>query len=701
MRPLTLLGAVVATLLASVLVPVTPAHAAPTTYTWRGAVSTNWGTPKNWEPEGIPQNGDAVILNPGPRATITDVQDVTLSSLAVTGSPDGAVSMSGDAHVITGSLQWNGGDINVDLTVSAPPLDPMPSYLTISQVPMRFGSGGDQVLTVNSTMSIMTGLAAGDAPWLTLMFDSSLRVASTGKLLLDPAARILGSRCCTNDTSTVIVDGTLEVFSAIGATGSTARLEQLGVDLAGDVVVPEGNRLKITGGPVRVGGHAINGTVGDARISGGGVVDIEETDGANYDAEHPFEPDGTMKFLEEGEELTIADETELRLGPSSEVSGIGSIVGEGFVRLAGTAIRGRLTLDKGVPAMTEPGTTSTVAVWERDLPAQTGLLTPAGGLRVEPGSTLRVQGGGGRLVVPKDANLTVPAGATLDSGSCCTDPGRVTLKSGSTLRIGQTSDEHGEDDPAVFRWLDLGGQGTVAHSGASAWDLAETTFTSGARITGKGTITGDLPAGPAEIRPSGVLTVDGDLTGNFTGVYRPTLPVSRTGTVAPSRLVVTGNAALAGRLAPLGDTTFNAPHRVVVLEAGTISGGYSCAVAGGMLMDTTATTVGLHTIDARVSDCLQPAPRAVLSATFSGARQVGLGLDDTVRSVLLDVKVSGLKRGGTLRLSAGRGTVEIQVPRRRAVTRQLEVPVAQDTPLTVRLSGRGKVTLGQVGYTLP
>lgn len=694
MRLVTLLGAVVATVLAAVLVPVSPAHA-QTTYTWRGSINTVWGNPKNWEPEGIPQNGDSVVLGPGARPTITGVQDVTLASLAVTGSPDATVSMSGEGHLITGNLQWNGGDIAVDLTVSAPPLDPTPSFITISQVPMRFGGGGDQVLTVNSTLSIMTGLAAGDAPWLSFMFDSSLRVASTGTLLLDPAAHLAANRCCTNDTSTIVVDGRLEVFSAVGATGYTAHLEQLGVDLAGEVVVPKGNRLEITGGPVRVGGHPINGTVGDASISGGGVVDVEETDGANYDPDHPFEPDGTMKFLEEGEELTLADETELRLGPFSEVAGIGSIVGEGFVRLAGTAVRGRLTLADGVPAMTEPGTTTSVAVWDRDLPAQTGLLTAAGGLRVEPGSTLRVQGGGGRLVMPKDAILTLPAGGTLDSGSCCLDPGRVTLKSGSTMRIGA-----GEGDPARLRWLDVGGQGTVAHSGASEWDLAETTFTSGARITGRGTITGDLPAGPAAIRPSGVLTVDGDLTGNMAGVYQPLLATDRTETVAPGRLVVTGNAALAGRLVPLGDTTYPAGRRVRVLEAGSITGRYTCAVAGGMLLEASTTDVGLRAIEARVSDCLRPERRSVLSATFTGSRQVDLGLPGNARSVLVDVRVAGAKRGTTLRLAAGRGTVVVQVPKRRTVTRQLEVPVAQDTRLTVRLTGRAQVRLDQLGYTL-
>jgi hypothetical protein len=692
MRPATLLGAVVATLLFTLLVPVPPASAA-TTYTWSGAESTVWGNKKNWRPEGVPKDGDAVELAAGPRPTITDVPDVTLTSLSVTGSTDGLVSMSGLGQVITGSLRWNGGDINTDLMVSAPPLDPTPSFITMGQTPMHFGGGGHQTLTINSTLSLMTGLAAGDGPWLTFMFDSSMRIASTGKLLVDPAARVLGSRCCSATTSTVIVDGTLEVFSATGATGYTAHLDKLGIDLAGDVLVPKGNTLEVNGGPIRVGGHAINGTVGDASIGGGGTVDIAETDGDAYNPDHPLLPDGTMKFLEDGEKLTLKDDTVVRLGPATEVSGIGSIVGQGTVRLAGTTIRGRLTTADGVPAATEPGTQTMVQVWDRDLPGQTGWLTPAGGLRVEPGSTLRVQGGGGRLIIPKDATLKLPAGAIVDSGGCCTDTGRVTLQKGSTMKVGQ-----GDGDPAVLRYVELGGQGTVAHAGASTWDVPPTAFTSGARITGEGTITGDLPAGPADIRPSGILTVDGDLTTNMAGVYRPTVALDRTETTAPSRLVVTGNAALSGRLQPIGDTTYPVGRRVVVLEAGSITGGYQCAVAGGMILDPTATTVGLRAIEARVSDCLRPAPKPVLSAAFSGTRKVDLRLPDPAVSVLVDLTVSGAPRGATLKLSAGRGTVTVQVPRRRTVTRQLEIPVAPHTRLTVQLTKRARVRIDRVGY---
>jgi len=102
-----------------------------------------------------------------------------------------------------------------------------------------------------------------------------------------------------------------------------------------------------------------------------------------------------------------------------------------------------------------------------------------------------------------------------------------------------------------------------------------------------------------------------------------------------------------------------------------------------------------------VSDCLRPAPAALLNATFRGSRRIDLGLPDSAQSVLVEVKVSRAAHSGMLRLSAGRGTVELRVPARRTVIRQLEVPVAQDTRLTARLSTRARLRIGQMGYTFP
>jgi hypothetical protein len=677
------------------IVVATPAHAA-TIYTWTGEQTDQWGNPQNWSPQGIPTNGDGVSLAARPagsHSNIENVPDVTLSQLTVQGDPDTGVSFSGSGHVIVGNLQWTGGAINVDLTVSAPPLDPTPSLISPQQTPLTFGAGGDQELTFLSDVHMPLGLGAGQGAWLTLMFDSNLRIGSTSTFHLDTGADILSSRCCTGGTSTVIVDGRLELA---GSTGFTARLRQLGLDLAGEVQVPSGNTLEVVGGPVRVGGDIATNTVGDASLSGGGTLDIVETDGDAFVPADPRKPDTTMKFLDDGETLTLAGGSVLRLGPFATTSGIGRIAGSGALELAGATIRGDLTVDAGVPVSTVAGTTSRITYWDRTVPGQRGVLTPKGGLRVTggtPGSTLRVEGHG-RLNVPDGSTLHVPAGGKISSGGCCTTLGEIRLAPSSRLRLGD-----GLGDPALIKWVDLGGSGEVLHVGRSEWDVPYTSFVSGARINGTGQLTGDLLAGPAAVTPTGLLRVDGDYVANTAGVYRPTLPASRSGTTAPSRMVVSGTARLSGRVQPRGTTSFPAGHRVVLLEAGTVEKQFLCSVAPGMVLDHGRTNVALRAIGARTPDCTHPASGRVIKATYQGKRTAKLGVGSVATRVLVEVTVTGGDQRSVLRVSAGKGSEKIRVGagRKKKVTVLLRVSSARK--LTAKLSSRATVAVTRVGWT--
>ena len=702
-RPRTLSAAALAALLAlvtalaglTVVAGATPAYAA-TVYTWTGSVSPQWGNPQNWSPQGIPANGDGVSVGPRPpgsHSTVENVPDVTLSQLTVTSDPNNAVSFSGPGHVIVGNLQWTGGAINVDLTVSAPPLDPTPSLISPQQTPLTFGSGGDQELTFLSDVHMPLGLGAGQAPWLTLMFDSNLRIGSTATLHLDTGADILSSRCCTGATSTVIVDGRLRLA---GSTGFTAHFRQLGLDIAGEIEVPSGNTLEVVGGPVRVGGDVATGTVGDASLTGGGTLDLVETDGDAFRPADPRLPDTTMKFLDVGETLTLAGGSVLNLGAFAITSGVGRITGAGSLRLAGATIRGDLTVDPGVPVSTVAGTTSRITYWDRNVPGQRGVLTPKGGLTVtggSPGSTLRVEGHS-RLNVPDGSTLHVPAGGEISSGGCCTTLGEIRLDPASRLRLGD-----GLGDPALVKWVDLGGSGEVLHVGRSQWDVPYTSFVSGARINGTGQVTGDLHAGPATVTPTGVLKVDGDYDANIAGVYRPTLPASKKGSVAPSRLVVTGTATLSGQVSPRGSTKFEEGHRVVVLEAGAVDKGFQCSVAPGLVLDPRRTSVGLRAIDPRTPKCTYPARGKVLKATFQGRRTAKLGVPAEADQVLLEVTVSGASGATVLKASAGKRSEKLSVPAGRKRTVTLLLPVAAARKLTLTLGRQATVLVTRVGWT--
>ncbi len=702
-RRLRLRGRLVLVLATLTLVPVTALEAAParavTSYKWTGDVSSVWGTTDNWDPKGVPQNGDLVTLGPvGPNgvATITGVPDITLASLTVAGDPEQAVSMSGEGHVIVGNLQWTGGDISVDLTVSAPPLDPNPSFISPGQTPLRFGYGGHQTLTLLSNVEMPLGLGAGTAPWLTFMFDSSLRIASTATLRLDPAAQLAANRCCSGRTSTVIVDGTLEVFSITGATGFTATLDQLGLDFAGVVDVPTGNTVRVVGGPVRVGGTPLNNTVGDASLRGGGALEIVETDGDAFDAAHPALPDSTMKFLDAGETLTVSGRSTLALGDYTTVAGVGQIAGNGSVRLAGPEIRGELTLADSISATTVAGTDSRVVYWDA-VRGQHGILTPRGGLDVVPGSTLTVSRGT-RVVVPDGAELDLPGGSVLASGNCCSDPGRVTVQRGGTLAIGEGSEEGGAD-PTVLRWVELGGAGTVTHAGRSTWDLAGTAFTDGARLSGEGTIDGDLPAGALSVAPLGLLEVTGDYTPNAGGELD--IVVADVGpSPGPGRLVVGGVARLAGALTLTASGRLRVPA-VPALQAGAIDGRFRCATTPGYLPRYAGTTVTLRRIGVRIDGCLVPTSGRVLKASFKGLRTATLGVPAEARRVLLDVRLGRAAGKHSVVVSGGRGgsSTTVRAGAGKARRQYVAVSIPHARRLTARTDRRAQVDIGLVGWS--
>jgi hypothetical protein len=677
-----------------------PAHAA-TTYTWTGAVSSSWGNAENWTPsDRPPQNGDSVSVGPAAR-NIASVPDINLATLTITGGEDANVVFSGDSHVFAQTLLWQGGNIDVDLTVGG--IGAPPSFITQEPETSRFGggevNGKGRTLTVVGDLSfLLDPISGNDGAWIEFMFDAGMRVASTGIVRLDPQTHLKANRCCTNETSTVVVDGTLEVFSATGATGHTATLEQLGLDYAGDIDVAAGNRLELIGGPVRVGGHAINGTVGHAGLAGGGVLDIEETDGATYDEEHPLLPDGTFKFLDESTDevpagpqvLTIAEGTTLELGDHAEVSGIGTVRGNGTVALGGADVRGDVTLDPGITGVTLGGTTTRLTRWD-DLPGQRGVLRPRGGLRIVPTSTLSVHGGTA-LTVPDGARVQLQGGATIDADGCCTDRGRVLLDPAGTFAIGG-----GTADEALVRWVSLSGSGLVTHAGTTELDDVATTFSAGSRISGTGTIEGDLATGSARVSPVGVLTVDGDWSPGSGGTYAATLPASRTATSAPSRLRVTGTARLAGALATRGDTRFATGHQVLALDAGTVSGRFRCAQTPGLLPAYATEVVRLRAVEARVTGCVAPASGAVVRGTFKGRKQGPLGVPAGTTQLLVQVNLGKAAKPIRLTLSAGRGTVVVDAGRRKAVSRLVVLSVRPGARLTATTTRRASVTVTRVG----
>ena len=645
----------------------------PTIYKWMGTESTLWNNRKNWDPEGVPQTGDGVSLAVGPRPTITEVPDIVLSSLTVSGDREKLVSMSGPGTVtVAGPLTWGGGDIGVNLVLAQ-----LGVGAILPSAPMHFGSENGQTFTVDGALAIVAD-PLGTADPLELMFDANLVVSTSGRMLMGAGTQVRANRCCVGPTSTIVVDGGIGVDEGTGTT----KLENVGLDLRGTVEVPEDHTLQVTGGPIRVDRGAT--------LLGGGTVVVPKTSGDAFKPADPDQPDATFKLLDD---LTLADGTTLELGPLAVLSGVGTIEGSGALRLAGPRIHAQVTVAPGIPTSTVTGTTTRLVKWNPAVPGQHGFVVPRGGLDVAASSTLSVHGGT-RLVIPDDATMKLPGGATLTADGCCTEPGQVTVQSGGTLAIGSPTGEQ----PAVLDWVELGGNGAITHAGKSEWDLAGTTFTSGASFTGYGRITGDFPAGPLRVTPQGVFVVDGDYTANIAGTLVATLPTA-TNATATSRLFVTGTAHVSGRLATAGTTRFPTGRGLLALSAGQVTGRFGCSATPGFLPRQGATTVHLVAIGVRDPGCLVPAPRRVLKATWSGRRTAPLTLHTNADRVLLKVSVSRATRDVRLTLSGGASPAAAMTVRRgRSVTRYVVVGVSAAHRLTARLGHRARVSVDQAGW---
>ncbi|WP_091025784.1 hypothetical protein [Nocardioides szechwanensis] len=648
------------------------AAAGPTIYTWTGAQSTVWGNNLNWNPEGVPQAGDGVSLSPGPRATITDVPDIILSALTVSGDPDEAVSITGPGTVtVAGPFAWSGGDIGVDLELAQLGV----GVISPSSDPMHFGSETGQTFKIDGALAFADDPLGGAHPLLDLMFDANLVVSTTGRVAMGDRTWIRANRCCVGPTSTIVVDGGIEVD-----TGTT-KLENVGLDLRGTVQVPDDGTVELTGGPVRVDDGAT--------LLGGGTVVVPETSGDAFDEAHAEEPDGTVKLLDD---LTLADGTTLELGDQAVLSGVGAISGVGVLRLAGPRIHAQLTVAPDVYMTTVAGTTTRLVKWDPDVPGQHGYVVPRGDFDVVTGSTLSVHGGT-RLVIPDDGTVRLRAGATLTADGCCTEPGRVTVQSGGKLAIGAST-----GDPAVLKWVELGGNGAITHVGKSEWDLAGTTFTTGATFLGAGQITGDLPAGALKVTPVGVFVVDGDYTANAGGTLVARVPTALNAT-ATSRLFVTGTAHLAGRLETAGTTRFPEGKALLALSAGQLTGRFACSATPGWLPRQAATTLHLVAIGARDPGCLVPSARRVLRATWSGQRTAPVVVPAGADRVLLQVTISRATRNVRLMLSGGtspRASLGAQAG--RTATYHVVIGLNAARKLTARLDHRARVVINQVGW---
>jgi hypothetical protein len=149
---LLLIGVLFVTI--ALLAAAPAAHAGLTgtsTYTWTGAVSSTWSDPGNWEPNGVPANGDSLVFpNTDRDATVNDLVGLTLQN--VTFRSIETISVTGNALTLAGDLTMPEDLATVDWDVDTV-LSAGPHTLSSAGQEMRVsgdlsGGAADQTLTI-------------------------------------------------------------------------------------------------------------------------------------------------------------------------------------------------------------------------------------------------------------------------------------------------------------------------------------------------------------------------------------------------------------------------------------------------------------------------------------------------------------------------------------------------------------------------
>ena len=399
----------------AVALPSGAAHAA-TTYTWTGAVSHDWGTPQNWNPQDVPGADDSVLLtNVNGTTTVTlggpvTVHDISVDEVGANLYLDGAGDLT-----VTGDFTWTGGDIFVPVTVAGTGRIGAGELKTLgSDSATNHGS-----ITVTGTL-LLDAIGTDGDHGLLLYPDyegdnDGLRISPSGTLRAQGANLVSGTGCCT-DPAAILNRGTIDV-----STGHTT-FREVEVDQRGTVRVARSARLVQTTGPARLGAGAT--------YRGGGTFELVDTAKiAAYPKTDPV-PGGVLM---EGMGR-LADGTRVHLGVGAKLTGVGGFAGTGTVDVSAAAnpaqdgahIYGDLSIGAGTTLRLGGAVPSRLESWSPGMPGYSGVLRikAKGNAELARGVEFVTQGGT-RTTVAKGARLRLQPRSTWGSGDCCTDPARL------------------------------------------------------------------------------------------------------------------------------------------------------------------------------------------------------------------------------------------------------------------------------------
>ena len=291
-----------------------------TTYTWTGAVDSSWSTGANWNPVGVPTDGDSLAFPPGVSITNT-TNDFpagrSFARLAVNGS---GYTLGGNPIVLTEgivSTQYARYEMDIELQGSGVVFQAPGAVIsgTLSgNAPLRIGSSGQQA---SQSMVLLSGTHAYDGV-ITVPYEC-VSVCAFGQLLLQGAQLpdadvvsnfVLSGNGALGSLSTSGINARLSPGPDTGGVGSR---NGAGLITTADLALQEGYTYMDLGGTTPGSGHdqlAVTGTVslGIATLNLARVSEYSPLPGDAFvliDNDGVDPVSGTFEELPEGSTTTI------------------------------------------------------------------------------------------------------------------------------------------------------------------------------------------------------------------------------------------------------------------------------------------------------------------------------------------------------------------------------------------------------------
>jgi len=493
------------------------AAAGGTSYAWQGSANASggdnhsWTDSKNWIPNGVPGDGDAVTIGDPDAAHCTAAVDsipaVTLSGLAL-GTTECSSSLTGGPITVTGTFSWNGGTINTPLTLGAGSVGVVTG--TNSHLNTLATS-----LDVAGTLALhgLTDSGASNQGGLRITDPHVVHVLAGGTLASSGPNAVQLLACCVNPAR-IVNDGT------VTASGGDLLLHGIALDQHHAMNVAAGSRVVDDGAPSTAADGATYGGAGSWAILNGASLTAAGT-----------------QTLEPGFHLQLGT---LAADGYAALGGRATLTGGGTVDWLGGTIEGNLTIAHGTSLVADGAHTGNGS---RELSGSDGLSGGVASVLTNHGS-VRFTGGAGAttgyvadLLNASDGTLELDPGSVVGTIGCCVNPSRVVNNGVLSVPAG-TSTTAAHLDGVAYRVA--GGSTRVAAGRTLLVTMAPSSLTS-TTLTGGGRLQLDAPTAVA-----GTLTVTGSqVQVDAGGTLDGTATLTGTGSVRWLGGSMSGNLTLA------------------------------------------------------------------------------------------------------------------------------------------------------------